>query len=348
MALTILEEIGNIARSKNLPYHVLLELTYGCNLRCVMCYNPTHKANNELTLAEYERLFDELVRLGTVQLTFTGGEILARPDFWDIAWAARDRHFALRLFTNGVRVTPEVAERFAELAPLSIEVSLYGVDAATHEAVTAIPGSFDKTLAGIRHLRDAGAPVVVKTLLTQLNKHQVSAICDLVADLDVRFKGFDPVVFDTHSGDSTPLQLRVPAAEVARLVPWHLEIREDLMTGDEEYMCGAGHDFASITPHGLVYPCLSMRIPMGNIRERSFADIWRAQGQELIGTVREATWGSLQGCSGCDAKSVCQRCPGLAYHEDGDILGPSTTHCDLAFARLDHIEETETKTGATT
>ena len=67
----ILEELGTFARSHKLPYHVLLELTYGCNLRCVMCYNPTHTASNELTLAEYERLFDELMSLGTVQLTFT-------------------------------------------------------------------------------------------------------------------------------------------------------------------------------------------------------------------------------------------------------------------------------------
>ena len=335
MALSILEEIGNVARSHDMPYHVLLELTYGCNLRCVMCYNPTHKAEGELTLEEYVRLFDELARLGTVQLTLTGGEILARPDFWDIAHAARDRHFALRLFTNGTRVTPEVAERFAALAPISIEVSLYGADAETHDAVTAIPGSFVKTIEGIRNLKAAGAPVVVKTLLMQTNKHQVAAMCELLDELAVRFKGFDPVVFDTHGGHHEPVSLRVPAAEVTRLLPWHLEIREDLMTGDAEAMCGAGHDFASITPHGLVYPCLSMRIPMGNIRERSFGEIWHQSTDPLIHAVRGATWGTLPTCSGCGARGVCQRCPGLAYHEDGDVLGASSTHCELAFARLD-------------
>jgi radical SAM protein with 4Fe4S-binding SPASM domain len=337
MALSILEEIGNVARSHDMPYHVLLELTYGCNLRCVMCYNPTHKAEGELTLEEYVRLFDELARLGTVQLTLTGGEILARHDFWDIAHAARDRHFALRLFTNGTRVTPEVAERFAALAPISVEVSLYGADAETHDEVTAVPGSFVKTLEGIRNLKAAGAPVVVKTLIMQTNKHQVAAMCALMDELAVRFKGFDPVVFDTHGGDHEPVGLRVPPAEVAQLLPWHLEIREDLMTGDDEAMCGAGHDFASITPHGLVYPCLSMRIPMGNIRERSFGEIWHHSSDPLIHEVRGATWGTLPTCSGCDARGVCQRCPGLAYHEDGDVLGASTTHCELAFARLDDM-----------
>ena len=337
--LSILEEVGRVARSHKMPYHVLLELTYGCNLRCIMCYNPTHVARDELTLDEYVVLFDELARLGTVQLTLTGGEVLARPDFWDIAWAARDRHFALRIFTNGVRVTPEVAVRMAELAPISVEVSLYGGTAATHDTVTARPGSFDKTVAGMRHLKDAGCRVVAKTLLTQLNKHEVEETCALIAELGVHFKGFDPVVFANHNGDDGALSLKVPADEVTALLPWHLTDHEDPFTGDDEAMCGAAHDFASITPHGLVYPCLSMRIPMGNIREQSFESIWYATSDPLIAQVRGATWSSLPVCGSCDAKGVCQRCPGLAYHEDGDVLGPSTAHCDIAFSRLDELQQ---------
>jgi radical SAM protein with 4Fe4S-binding SPASM domain len=337
MPLSIMEELGNVARSHQIPYHVLLELTYGCNLRCRMCYNPTHHAQDELTLPEYVDLFDQLMALGTVQLTFTGGEILTRPDLWDIAAAARDRHFALRLFTNGVRVTPEVAQRFADLAPLSVEVSIYGAGPESHDAVTTQAGSFDKTMVGIRNLVAAGAPVVLKTLLTQLNKYEVDAVCDLVEGLGVRFKGFDPVVFETHGGDAGPLELRVPAEEVARLLPGSLRDDEDPFTGDDQAMCAAAHDFASITPHGLVYPCLSMRMPMGNIREQPFATIWRAPHPQ-VDRVREATWGSLPVCGTCDARQGCQRCPGLAHHEDGDALGPSSTHCDLSFARLAHQE----------
>ena len=340
MPLSILEEVGNLARSHQMPYHVLLELTYGCNLRCVMCYNPTHVAHDELTYDEYVQLFDDLVGLGTVQLTFTGGEVLARRDFWDIAHAARERTFALRIFTNGTRVDAETARRFAALAPLSVEVSLYGGTAATHDLVTARPGSFERTVDGIRNLQAAGVQVVAKALLTTLNKHEVVETCALIDDLGVHFKGFDPVVFATHSGDEGPIDLRVPALEVAALLPWHLIDSEDLMTGDEHPMCSAGHDFASITPHGLVYPCLSMRLPMGNIRERRFADIWRDPADPLLSDVRAATWGDLPTCGTCDARAVCDRCPGLAYHEGRDVLGPSDVHCDHAFARVDELKET--------
>jgi radical SAM protein with 4Fe4S-binding SPASM domain len=332
--LSILDELDLVARSHQIPYHVLLELTYACNLRCVMCYNPMHHAVDELSLEEYIDLFDQLVRLGTVQLTLTGGEVLVHPHFWEIAQAARDRHFALRIFTNGTRVTPEIAGRLADLVPIAVEVSLYGATAETHDAVTAKAGSFVQTIEGIRNLRDAGAPVVVKTLLTQINKHEIAEVCDLVDDLNVIFRGFDSVVFATHSGDTTPLSIRIPGEEVARLLPADLEAKEDLVCGDGEPMCGAAHDFVSITPHGLVYPCLSMRIPMGNIRERAFEEIWRAP-HEQVDEVRAATWDTLSTCSGCEGRGACQRCPGLAWHEDGDYLGPSTTHCDITLSRVE-------------
>jgi len=151
-------------------------------------------------------------------------------------------------------------------------------------------------------------------------------------------KGVAEVVFATHAGDDGPIDLRVPGSEVAELLPVHLVDTEDLMTGDDLPMCGAGHDFASITPHGLVYPCLSMRLPMGNIRERSFTDIWRNPTDPLLSDVRAATWGDLPTCSSCEGRAVCDRCPGLAYHEGGDVLGPSEVHCEHAFARLDELK----------
>jgi len=339
--MSILEELEQFARSRRLPLHALVELTYACNLRCVMCYNPMHHAVDELTLAEYEDLFDQLAAAGTLQLTLTGGEVLVHPQFWEIARAARSRRFALRIFTNGTRVTAGVAARLAELAPAAVEVSLYGATAATHDAVTGRAGSFDATIDGIRNLRDAGVPVVVKTLLTQLNKYEVGATLDLVTELGVRFRGFDPVVFATHAGDPSPLALRVPADEVARLLPADLHATEQTACGDDAAMCGAAHDFVSITPHGLVYPCLNLRAPMGSIRDAPFADIWQ-RPHALVDTVRAATWGSLPTCSGCEVRGTCSRCPGLAWHEDGDVLGPSSTHCELTWSRVELV----TKPGA--
>lgn len=77
---------GTAASHRLLSAH--WELTYRCNERCSHCYLDVLPANaevpGELTTAECFRVIDELAALGTMPLLFSGGEILARPDFFQI------------------------------------------------------------------------------------------------------------------------------------------------------------------------------------------------------------------------------------------------------------------------
>jgi MoaA/NifB/PqqE/SkfB family radical SAM enzyme len=71
------------------PLGAHLELTYRCTWRCVFCYNPRHHDPRGLTGAEWVAVLDELRALGTLSVTLTGGDPLTRPDFFEIAAAAR-------------------------------------------------------------------------------------------------------------------------------------------------------------------------------------------------------------------------------------------------------------------
>ena len=73
------------------PEGVTFELTYGCNLRCVHCYNPTHRAlPNELTASEIYSLLNQIADLGVLTVTFTGGEPSVRPDIEHAAAASAE------------------------------------------------------------------------------------------------------------------------------------------------------------------------------------------------------------------------------------------------------------------
>src|SRR5947209_19525568 len=72
------------AASHPVPIQAMIELTYGCNLRCVHCFNPTHRANGELTTAQIKALVDQLVGAGCLDLAFTGGEVFTRRDLFEI------------------------------------------------------------------------------------------------------------------------------------------------------------------------------------------------------------------------------------------------------------------------
>src|SRR3989441_13231347 len=95
---------------QRVPVEAMIELTYGCNLRCVHCYNPTHQAKDELATAQLKALIDQLVEAGCLKLAFTGGEIFTRRDLSEILTYAKGKGFAITLLTNATLITTERAD----------------------------------------------------------------------------------------------------------------------------------------------------------------------------------------------------------------------------------------------
>lgn len=138
---------------RRVPVEVSIEVTHRCPLDYQHCYNnlPMNDASarkQELSFAEHVRLLDELVDLGCLWLLYTGGEIFARKDFLEIYTEAKKRGFLITLFTNGTMITPRVADYLSEYRPFNIEITLYGATRETYEALTKVPGSFDRCMKG--------------------------------------------------------------------------------------------------------------------------------------------------------------------------------------------------------
>src|SRR5437870_2999893 len=149
------------------PLSALIELTNACNVDCEHCYLdllPDHRIG-ALKTDEWKRIFRELAAQGCLFMTLSGGEILVRRDWYELASYARGLGFALRLFTNGTLIDGEIAAQMASLEPLAVELSLHGATPATQDAITRRAGSFDRALDGIRRLRALGVVVVIKCVL---------------------------------------------------------------------------------------------------------------------------------------------------------------------------------------
>jgi MoaA/NifB/PqqE/SkfB family radical SAM enzyme len=107
------------AARKKIPFSCHFDLTYRCNLNCVHCY-----------LVKEDR-----PELGTLYLSFSGGEIFTREDFFEIAEYARKLHFALRLLTNGTLIDEESADRVAALNPDLVAISIYSATPEIHDEI---------------------------------------------------------------------------------------------------------------------------------------------------------------------------------------------------------------------
>jgi hypothetical protein len=97
------------------------EVTHRCNERCQHCYldvlPPQRQPAGELTTAEGLALLDQMAALGVLYLSLSGGEIFVRRDWRELVAAAHARRFVLRIFTNGLAITPAVAAQLANFSP---------------------------------------------------------------------------------------------------------------------------------------------------------------------------------------------------------------------------------------
>lgn len=318
--------------TENRLMSVLLELTYACNLDCTFCYNDLARAGQPLSLAQYRELLDDLAELGVLNLSLSGGEPLAHPRFFDIATHARNLGFVIRLKTNGHAVKPAMAERIRnEIDPFVIEVSIHGAKAETHDRQTRVAGSFERLIANIRTMKSLGLRVKANSVLTRWNEQEVEEMIALCNELGLLFQ-IDPEVKPRDDGDRKPLEIAASAEGQAgyRRALEALATEADVDTARPESgrtqpvartdkHCGAGSNNVAIDPYGSVLPCVQWRVPVGNLHDRRFAEIWE-KSRELQG-VRETTMAARRMLEGLGDSAVSSNfCPGAAQIYSGDPL----------------------------
>jgi radical SAM protein with 4Fe4S-binding SPASM domain len=312
------------------------ELTYRCNEQCSHCYLDVFPANaevpGELSTEECFRVIDQLVELGAMHLLFSGGEILVRRDFFQIAEYARSKRLLLRLFTNGILITPQVADRIAALHPYAVEISLYSVNPQTHDKITGRERSWELTIRALRLLRDRGVRTKIKVPLMHENFRELREFEKLAAELGAEFR-YDSTITPKDNGGLSPLKHRLSHQELVRLFREILvaEAWASRTVSPEARTCGIGLNALAFDPYGNVYPCVQTRDLAGNLRTQSLKTIWKES--TVWGRLGALTVSELPECRECELLNFCVRCHGLAQVEDGDLYGPAFANCREAVAR---------------
>ena len=94
------------------PICLTWELTYACNLSCVHCLSSSGRRDpRELTTEQCKDVIDELERMQVFYVNIGGGEPTVRSDFWELVDYATAHHVGVKFSTNGVRITPAVADQ---------------------------------------------------------------------------------------------------------------------------------------------------------------------------------------------------------------------------------------------
>jgi len=336
--VTLMEEISRRALARGVPLSVQLDVTYRCNERCVHCYLD-HDDHGELSTAEIRGLLEQLAEAGVLFLCFSGGEVLTRRDFFPLLEYARSLLFDVKIKTNAFMIREPEADRMRELGVRTVQVSIYSHRPEVHDAITKLPGSLKRSLAGLRLLRERGVATVVADVLMRSNLSDYAGVKALAQELGAKYT-IDPTITPKMDGDRSTVALGISGQDLRQVFR-----NGDLVGNVEEFCapppavdddvlnelpCSAGHTGCYISPYGDVYPCVQFPLPAGNVRRQKFLEIWRHSPQ--LKEVRSIRARDLPLCSTCTHLACCTRCPGLAYME-GNMRGPSLQDCKKSFAR---------------
>ena len=333
---------------ERVPLQVSIEVTRRCPLECLHCYNnlpmgDMEAKQRELTKDEHFRMLDELVEMGCFWLLYTGGEIFARKDFLEIYTYAKKKGFLITLFTNGTIINEQIADYLVEWPPFAIEITLYGRTRETYEALTAVAGSYDRCLRGIKLLKERGLPLKLKTVATSINKHEVVAMRRFAEDeLGVEFK-MDGQVNPRIDCSQSPLAVRLTpeevvaldmsapkgASEYRRLANHDLENPPNLAQIDTVYHCGGGMSGFAINAYGEMGICVISQQETFSVREVGVAKVW--EGSLLQLRSRKRTRATK--CNQCRIQSLCGMCPANGEMESGDRESPVEFLCHVAHLR---------------
>ncbi len=318
--------------NENILHSLMLELTYRCDLACSYCYNDRSRRGTPLTLAEYRTLLADAAALEVMNLVLTGGEPLRHPDFFAIGSEARRLGFVVRLKTNGHSLTQATVARLRdEVDPFVIDLSIHGATAASHDRQTRVAGSFDRLLANLQLLREAGFRIKLNCTLTRWNEGEIEAIFALADTLGVLLS-VNPSLSPRDDGDLAPLQLAPSDAGLRRFFEVlraratrprgavvALPAEEGMSPSPPTKHCGAGSSSLTVDPFGEVYPCVQWRRSLGNVRERSLAELWR--GSPALAAVRRLTTEARHALAAqIPEAGRVYFCPGMAEQLTGNPL----------------------------
>lgn len=327
-------EFEDILHQYGYLYSVHLDITYSCNLRCVHCYHDfdEYVPRKEMSLQNIYQFIDDIYSLGALHVTLSGGEAFLRKDFWDIVNYISSKGMLITVFTNATLIDENTIKQISNTNIMKIGISLYSLDEKTHNTITKSESSFKKTMNSISLLKDADCNVEIKCVLL---KYNFSGYKDLS-----RFctKNNFSLILDTSmtpklTGDTTPIHYGFTYEQMIEFSldeNFNYHAMNNNLIDFNSIPCSAGKVALYCNPSGDIYPCVSLRIYLGNYKE--IKNIWK--NSTILKDWQSVKVKDFSDCGKHDYCNFCiEICPAISQLENGDFKNSNSSNCTKAKAR---------------
>lgn len=311
-------------------------LTQTCDLACKHCYDRSSRSefpfDRVLTLMQELRDFC-WSRFVQPQVSFSGGNPLLHPRFFDIYQAAADHGLMTAILGNAT--SREHIERIMAIQrPGYYQVSLEGLE--EHNDEIRGKGNFRRTMDFLRMLTEMGVPNMVMLTLTRANLDQVIPLAEALEGITGGLTFNRLALFGEGAGLALPTheEYKVFLKEYLAALPNHPvlalkdsllntlyeETGQDLFGGCAGFGCGAAFNFVAILPDGEVHACRKFPSPIGNILTQGLEEVYCS---EPAARYRDGS----TACNSCRLKAVCGGCLAISASFGYDPLTSKDPYC---------------------
>jgi PqqA peptide cyclase len=337
------------------PLALLAELTHRCPLRCPYCSNPLalQRAGTELDTQTWRRVLSEAAALGVLQVHFSGGEPLARPDLAALIGQASALGLYGNLITSGIGLDAARLATLVEAGLEHVQLSLQDADPEAGDRVAGLAGAQRQKHRVAQLVREAGLPLTVNAVVHRQNLKRLGDLVELALALGadrleiahVQYYGWALRNRAALLPSRAQLDRATALVDAAR-VRLQGVLAIDYVVPDyhahrpKACMGGWGRRFLNVTPAGKVLPCHAAEtlpgIDFPNVAEAHLAAIW--QSSAAFERFRGTAW-MAEPCRSCERREIdwggC-RCQAFALVGDAASTDPvcslSPDHALLAQA----------------
>lgn len=334
---------------------IKVQLTRCCNLKCSFCSQADFRDGQTV---DVDLFIDKVLKVAKPRLLIiTGGEPLTQYEqLIKLIKYCKANNIEVGIFSNVTLVTDKIAKQLKELNVDWVRTSLNGFTKEIHELSYPV-GTFDKTIEGIKRLKENGVYVKARSTVTKGNKDYVEQLVNFVISLGIKELDFRPYL---ELGDCNPhqdnalntdemiaacvklIQLKEKyKREIAiKLLPnWFDFLYDEWIKPETKYIpetCHCGRQYIYIDSEGNYRACAGHRLILDNMKNHPVSEIW--ENNKFLNQTR--FYKQDEFCSKCPKKIQCHKsnCHLINYEINGsfDKINPSCPIYNLDKEDLNH------------
>ena len=177
-----------------LPPMLHLELTGKCNLKCKQCYNDSGCRETIMTPERWME-FSKAAAKDLFSVTLSGGEpLLLGKKLFDLMDVYEEKDVWINMISNGFLMDRSAAKRVSEHSIGWVEISIDAPNAADHDDLRGVQGSWKQAVLAASYLASYNVPVIIGTCVTPKQLGHLDDMADLAEQMGVTGVTFSKIL----------------------------------------------------------------------------------------------------------------------------------------------------------